>query len=102
MKRLIVTAVKIHLWQEYRITYRPIIEIVAEMAMDMVLGYEDALNEWATAEALETPYACWPASRWHSEICYRLLKAGCEVTGGVAAWMKARAEEVRRLADQSQ
>lgn len=92
-------AATLHLWQRYRVTYRPIVQIVAEMALDRSLRYAEALEDWATAKALETPYGCWPSTRWHSEICYRLLKAGDECPGGAAAWMEARAKEVREIAD---
>jgi hypothetical protein len=88
-----------HLWKNHGITYRPIVEIVAEMALDRSLRYEDALEDWTTAKALETPYGCWPATRWHSEIGYRLLKVDAKCGGGIGPWMEARAKEVREIAN---
>lgn len=94
-----------HLWQRHRITYKPIVTIVFDMALDSSRSYEAALEDWAATQCgpPEQPIAgkrySWPASRWHSEICYRLLKAGEECPGGVAAWFKAEAKEVRQLAE---
>ena len=88
-----------HLWKVHGITYHPIIQIVCEMALDRSLGYDEALEEWAATELDGANFGCWPASRWHSEICYRLLKTGREITGSVADWMEERAKEVRAIAD---
>lgn len=87
-----------HLWVSYKLTYRPIVAIVAAMAMDEKRSFEAALEAWAEWEADGKPYA-WPASRWRSEICYRLLKVGQEAPGGLAAWFEARAKEVRQIAN---
>jgi hypothetical protein len=86
------------LWQEYGITYRPIVAIVVVMAMNENLSLADALKWWAEWEAKDKSFA-WPASRWRSEICYRLLKVGQEPPGGLAAWFEARAKEVRDIAN---
>ena len=86
-----------HLWQSHRITYRPIVMVVFAMALDERRSYEHVLQEWAEYEQIEGGY--WPASRWHSEICYRLLKAGVDAKGDAAAWMQQQAKEVRQLAD---
>lgn len=98
-REIVEDAAVLHLWQAHGITYRPIVQIVAEMALDRSLRYAEALEDWAKAKALETPCGCWPSSRWHSEICYRLLKVDARVEGGAAAWMEARAKEVRAIAD---
>lgn len=98
-REIVEDAAVLHLWQAHGITYRPIVQIVAEMALDRSLRYAEALEDWAQAKALETPCGCWPSSRWHSEICYRLLKVDARVEGGAAAWMEARAKEVRAIAD---
>jgi hypothetical protein len=87
-----------YLWTAYGLTYRPIVAIVAVMAQDEKRSFEDALEWWAQYEAEGKPYA-WPASRWRSEICYRLLKVGQEAPGGLAAWFEARAKEVRDIAN---
>lgn len=97
-RRAIRSAAIMHLWQEYGITYEPIVEIVTELALDRSLRYREALEDWAEAKAEEDAFA-WPASRWHSEICYRLLKVEAKVEGGAAAWIEARAKEVRAIAD---
>lgn len=92
-----------HLWQAHRITYRPIVMVVFGMALDERRTYEQVLQDWADYEQMGENHHRWPASRWHSEICYRLLKAEAEIPGGVLggipAWMQQRAKEVRELAD---
>ena len=98
-REIVADAARRHLWRAFGITYKPIVEVVAEMALDRSLRYWEALEEWATVKALETPCGCWPATRWHSEICYRLLKVDAKVDGGAAAWIEARAKEVRAIAD---
>lgn len=95
--RIVETAIR-HLWKDYRITYRPIISIVAVMAMDEARRLDDALQWWADFEAVGKPFA-WPATRWRSNICYRLLKVGQEAPGGLEQWFKDRAREVREIAD---
>lgn len=87
-----------YLWMSYGMTYRPIYAILAVMAADERRSFESALEWWARWEAEGKPFA-WPASRWRSEICYRLLKAGQEAPGGLAAWFEARAKEVRDIAN---
>lgn len=87
-----------HLWEAHRITYRPIVMVVFAMALYEGKSYEEALEDWADYEQVDEGHH-WPASRWHSEICYRLLKAGAEAAGGVPDWMQQRAKEVRELAD---
>lgn len=87
-----------YLWMSYGMTYRPINAILAVMAADEKRSFESALEWWALWEAEGKPFA-WPASRWRSEICYRLLKAGQEAPGGLAAWFEARAKEVRDIAN---
>lgn len=86
------------LWKEYHITYRPIVSIVAVMAMDEARSLEDALQWWADFEAIGKSFT-WPASRWRSNICYRLLKVGQDAPGGLELWFKARAKEVRDIAN---
>lgn len=86
-----------HLWQAHRITYRPIVMVVFGMALDERRTYDQVLQDWADYEQVDEGHH-WPASRWHSEICYRLLKAGAD-TDSAAAWMQQRAKEVRELAD---
>ena len=86
-----------HLWQAHRITYRPIVMVVFGMALDERRTYEQVLQDWADYEQVDEGHH-WPACRWHSEICYRLLKAGAEPER-VSDWMKQQAKEVRELAD---
>ena len=95
--KYIDTAIR-HLWMSYGLTYRPIVAIVAVMAADEKRSLEAALEWWAEWEAEGKPYA-WPAARWRSEICYRLLKVGQEAPGGLSGWFEARAKEVREIAD---
>lgn len=97
-RKAVRCAAVMHLWQKHGITYVPIVEIITEMALDRSLRYQEALEDWATAKA-EEDFFPWPSSRWHSEICYRLLKVDARVEGGAAAWMEARAKEVRAIAD---
>lgn len=97
MEKYIECAIR-YLWMSYGMTYRPIIAILAVMAADEKRSFESALQWWALWEAEGKPFA-WPASRWRSEICYRLLKAGQEAPGGLAAWFEARAKEVRDIAN---
>ena len=98
-REIVEDAAVLHLWKAHGITYRPIVQIIAEMALDRSLRYAEALEEWVTAKALETPYGCWPATRWNSEIGYRLLKANAKCGGGIGPWMEARAKEVRDIAN---
>ena len=97
-KDRVIDAAIHHLWIAYRLNYRPIVAIVAVMAMDEKRSFESALRWWAEYEAEGKPYA-WPASRWRGEICYRLLKAGQEAPGGLSGWFEARAKEVREIAN---
>lgn len=91
-------AAGMHLWQQHGISYVPIVEIVTEMALDRSLHYQEALEDWTKAKA-EAEAFSWTSTRWHSEICYRLLKVDARIEGGAAAWMEARAKEVREIAD---
>ena len=86
-----------HLWEKSKITYRPIVMVVFAMALDDRRTYEQVLQDWADYEQIDEGHR-WPASRWNSEICYRLLKAGVD-TKNVAAWMRQQAREVRELAN---
>lgn len=86
-----------HLWQAHRITYRPIVMVVHAMALDERRTYRQVLQDWAEYEEVKEGHH-WSASRWHSEICYRLLRAGAEPER-VSDWMKQQAKEVRELAD---
>lgn len=52
------------------------------------IGYEDALKVWARYEN----GGCWSAQRWHSEICYQLLKAW--ITESPGLYFDRKAEEV--------
>lgn len=97
-KEIIIDAAILHLWEAYGLTFRPIVAIVAVMAMDEKRSFEDTLQWWAEWEAQGKSYV-WPAARWRSEICYRLLKAGQEAPGGLGAWFEARAKEVRDIAN---
>ncbi len=95
--RIVETAIRL-LWKKYHITYRPIVSIVAVMAMDETRSLDDALQWWTDFEAIGKAFS-WPASRWRSNICYRLLKVGQDAPGGLEPWFKARAKEVREIAD---
>ena len=94
----VINAAIRHLWEAHGLTYRPIVAITAVMAMDEKRSFESAVRWWAEYEAEGKPYA-WPASRWRSEICYRLLKVGEEAPGGLPHWFEARAKEVREIAN---
>lgn len=74
---------------------RPVTMIVFDMAVSPGKPYKDSLLDWAAYE--DEPM--WTAHRWHTEICFWLLKDGQEVPDGVAAWFEEQAREVRRLAD---
>lgn len=87
-----------HLWEAYRITYRPIVMVVFAMALYEGKSYEEALEDWADYEQVEEGHH-WPASRWHSEICYRLLATEEEAETCVHVWLTRWAKEVRELAD---
>lgn len=86
------------LWQEFGITYRPIVAITVVMAMDENLSFAKALRWWAEWEAKDKCFA-WPATRWRSEICFRLLVKRIDVAGGLERWFEARAKEVREYAN---
>lgn len=73
---------------------RPIVMIVFDMAVTPGKPYRDALADWAAYE--DEPV--WPADRWHTEICYWLLKSRQEVPEGVAAWFDKQVGEVLQLA----
>lgn len=75
---------------KYGVAYRTAIMVLFDMALKGC-GYREAVDDWTAYK--ET----WPASRWHSEICYRLLEAGIE--DRTANWFAERREEVVRLAD---
>lgn len=92
------TAAVRHLWTAHGIAYKPIIAIVAAMAEDEELSFENALQWWAEWKAQGESYA-WPATRWKSEIAYRLLKVNAKCSGGIGLWMDARAREVREIAN---
>lgn len=81
------------------VNYRPVVMIVFDMALSPGKPYREALADWAAYEDFGNALLQWPACRWHSEICYRLLKAGADVPEGVAAWFDERAREVRAIAD---
>lgn len=87
-----------HLWQEHGITYRPIVMVVFGMACAPDTTYWEVLEIWAQYVAECDGFPAWPASRWHSEICYKLLKAGY-AGPSAEAWMKDRAREVREIAN---
>lgn len=95
--RIAVPAARLHLWAVFRITYRPIVAIVAAMATDEDLGFEEALEAWA-GSCSEAEGSGWAAARWRSEIAYRILKGEGEIPGSLGAWFDARAREVRLLA----
>lgn len=86
-----------YLWEKHQISHRPIIMVVFAMALDEKRTYRQVLKEWAAYEEVKEGHH-WTATRWHSEICYRLLKAGAEPER-VSDWMRQAAEEVRKLAD---
>ena len=98
-ERLTIAAARLHLWAAFRITYPAIVSIVAAMATDDTMDFGEALAAWAGSWS-EADGSGWSAARWRSEICYRLLKAGQEAPGGLAAWFEARAKEVRQLANE--
>lgn len=52
------------------------------------IGYEDALKLWAVYEN----GGSWAPERWHSEICYRLLKAW--ITESPGLYFNRKAAEV--------
>ena len=91
-ERRIAAAARTHL-ARIGLNYRPAVMILYCMAAEGY-DYRHCLEEWAAYE--DTP--TWTPDRWHSEMCYMLLKSKAEVVGGVAAWFEEQAKEVRRLA----
>lgn len=53
------------------------------------MRYHEALAEWAAFKAT------YSECRWHSEVCYALLKAGIEERA--ADWFAARVREVKEI-----
>jgi transposase len=75
---------------DHGVSYDPAVMVLFDMALKGC-GYREAVDDWAAHKE------AWSASRWHSEICYQLLKAGIEER--TANWFAERREEVVRLAD---
>lgn len=75
---------------KYGVSYDPAVMVLFDMALKGC-GYREAVDDWTAHKE------AWSASRWHSEICYQLLKAGIEER--TANWFAERREEVVRLAD---
>lgn len=74
--------------QWWRVDYRPATMVLYHMALTGST-YREALEVWAEYEF----DGAWSPERWHSQICYRLLKAW--VTEPAAQWFDCRAQEVR-------
>lgn len=89
-RELVCAAAAHSVLASHGVSYGPAVMVLFDMALKGC-GYREAVDDWAGFK--ET----WTASRWHSEICYRLLKAGIEERA--ANWFAERCEEVVRLAD---
>ena len=91
-----------YLYEDHNITYRPVVIIIATMAMIDDLEYWDALDEWSRKgyKIMDQPSLDWMTkTQWHAEFCYRVLKSGAVVEAGVDKWFEDRAKEVRELAN---
>ena len=91
-----------HLYEEFNITFKPIVYLVAVMAAFPEMDYWDVLIEWSrhAHKILRQPSLEWMNSiQWHSELCYRVMKSGAEPEAGLEKWFEDRAKEVRELAD---
>ena len=86
-----------HLWQTYGISYRPIVWVVFEMALESETTYSDLLEVVAQYAVDSGGLPAWTASRWNSEICYHLLKK-VDIDSSAEEWLRERAEEVRAIA----
>lgn len=53
------------------IRHRACVMVLLAMVMEPRLTYREALKLWAEYEF----DGAWPPERWHSEICYHMLKA---------------------------
>ena len=98
LERKCATAAIRHLWQKYGIAYRPIVMVVFAMACSPGAAYWDILETLAEYALDGCSLPPWPAARWHSEICYRVLKTG-DSCASAEEWLRDRAKEVRDIAD---
>ena len=90
------------LYEEFKITYKPIVYIAALMAADVELDYYDALEAWSRMahKVLRQPSLEWmDVVQWNADLGYHILKAGAEPEDGLKKWFEDQAEEVRMLAD---
>lgn len=87
-----------HLWKEYGITYMPIVMVVFGLACAPDTTYWEVLEMLTQYVAGRDGLPAWPVNRWHSEICYKLLKSGYD-GASVEGWMEERAKEVRDIAN---
>lgn len=67
------------------ITHRACVMVLFAMALDG-LSYVEAVKEWAEFDG------GWDAHRWHTEICYHLLKAW--ITEAPGLYFDKKVEEV--------
>lgn len=87
------------MWQEYGLTYFPIVAIVFGMAMAPSLTFEEVLDAWCDegCELFDWPREDPP--RLRSLICAKLLERLHDYPEGIDRWFEQRAEEVRAYAD---
>lgn len=87
------------MWQEYGLTYFPIVAITFAMAMAPGLTFEEVLEIWCD-EGCEL--FDWPRDepqRVRALICAKLLARQHDYPDGIEKWFDQRAEEVRKYAD---
>ena len=82
-----------HLREVHGITYGPIVMVAFAMACAPDVTYSDVL------ECLAQYVGGFDAQRWHTEICYHLLKSGTDLSSGTEQWFVDRAKEVRDIAN---
>ena len=87
------------MWQEYELTYFPIVAIVFGMALAPGLTFEEVMETWCDegCELFDWPREDPP--RMRSTICAKLLEKWHDYPEGVDKWFEKRAEEVRTYAD---
>ena len=87
------------MWQDYGLTYFPIVAIVFGMAIAPGLTFEEVLDAWCSegCELFDWPQIDSPQMR--AMICAKLLAKLYDYPEGIDKWFEKRAEEVRKYAD---
>ena len=87
------------MWRRYQMTLLPVVLIVFGMALAPELTFEEVLEAWCSEGCKLFDYPAEPVPRMRSHLCEYLLRKGHDIPGGLGAWFKSRAEEVRAFAD---